>query len=308
LIELHPTRSADLPALSLLFERCFGHGLSPAEWGWKYQQAPGRAASWSARAPDGAVVAHAGALGLPARWQGREVLAWSLVDFAGTTVGGGLRSTLVDLGRRLLAELPGPEDLPWIFGFPSARHFRLGQRTFGYRPLARWHQLEGEIPALEGRGEVELEISDRLRGDWAEELAARLAPHGVRRTAAFLNWRYCARPERYYRFYRLGPAAAPEGLAVFGFHGRTARAAELWLGPELERAAAFAALAADLREVGLERWSFWPPPTSQPTLLDGLGLDPAEEVFCGYRSRLGAPDPAPTGSGFHYAQGDWDVV
>ena len=62
------------------------------------------------------------------------------------TVGRGLRPALVKLGERLLADLPGEGDAPWVFGFPSDRHFRLGERVFGYRPLLTLARLAGPLP------------------------------------------------------------------------------------------------------------------------------------------------------------------
>jgi hypothetical protein len=351
---IRPTTPADLPALSALFADRFGHGLTPEEWHWKYRQIPGEGRSLVAVEPGtGTVLAHAGALALPARWPGGEGPIWQLVDFAGTTRHRGLRAALVDLGRTLLADLPRPGDAPWIFGFPSERHFRLGERVFGYRPLTEIEPLAGELspsppwppsptrtPPARERGEEEkeevsgfsgravvplsreggvrvgegsgvrarLETGD-LFGDWAEAIWERCGGLGVRRSAAFLNWRYYARPQRYYRFYRMfSEGTGEEAFVVFAFVGEEAQAAEAWLPASGQWLDALLAVAADLRASGLRSWRFWP--GLDPGLAAALGLRPTgERQFVGCRGRSsGGPDPAAAAVGFPYSMGDYDLV
>jgi len=309
-IELRPTTEGDLPQLAGLFAERFGHPLMPEEWEWKYRRLPGEGRSAVAVDREGRVLAHAGAVRLPARWHGGEGGIWQLADFVAAPAGSGLRPPLVELGRWLLSDLPGPRDAPWIFGFPSERHFRLGERAFGYLPLARIEERAGDLASVAAekgvRAAPTIEASDHC-GDWAEAAWEACGVLGVRRTAAFLNWRYHSRPGRYYRFYRLGSPEA-EGFAVFAFVGTEARAAELWLprGRGLERA--LPAIAADLLGSGLSSWRFWPPPPAMAGALEGLRLAPAGEVFVGCRGRAGAPDPRPAAAGFHYPMGDWDLA
>jgi Acetyltransferase (GNAT) domain len=325
MLEIRPTRPDDLAGLAALFAESFGHGLSAAEWEWKYRQIPGEARSLVAVA-DGSVVAHAGALALPARWpggKGREGLLWQLVDFAGTTRRRGLRAALVDLGRQLLADLPRPGDAPWIFGFPSERHFKLGERVFGYRPLAEIVPVAGELAPLPSPDStVRIETGDSC-GAWAEAVWEpvwrQCGGLGIRRSAAFLDWRYYARPQRYYRFYRMfsqGPDAL-EGFAVFAFVNDEAWAAEVWLPPAGWWYPSLLAATADLRAAGFRAWRFWPRSLFasglasglDPGLQEALGLRPTgERRFVGCRGRAGGPDPVAAAAGFPYAMGDYDLV
>ena len=301
-----PTTPEDLPALTGFFAERFGHAWEAEDWTWKYRALPGEARSWLATGIDGEILAHAGALRLPARRRGAGTGIWTLVDWAGTSRRG-LRPPLVDLGRRLLADLPRAEDAPWIFGFPSERHFRLGERVFGYRPLADFIELAGDIPA--GAPETALAAGDSA-GDWAEAVWEACGVDGVRRSAAFLNWRYYARPRRYYRFYRL-TSRGVEGLAVFAFVGEEAWAAELWLPPGGEWYSYLLAVAADLRAAGLRRWRFWPPPPDLglEETLARLGLRGAgERRLIGCRGGTGGSDPTEAARGFYYAMGDYDLV
>lgn len=302
MIEIRPTQPEDLPSLSALFSDRFGHGLEADEWEWKYRRLPGESRSLVAL-EGGEVVAHAGALCLPARWRGRELGIWQLVDFAGITRRQGLRSAFVETGRELLRGLPREADAPWIFGFPSERHFRLGERVFGYRPLTFVEELAGEIPKTPSS--VPIETSDSAF-EGVEEIWRRCGVDGVRRSAAFLNWRYWARPRRYYRFYQL-TSGSETGLAVFAFVGEEAWAAEVWLPPSGEWYPSLLAVAADLRASGLRTWKLWPP---VPGALAGqLGLRPSgERRFAGCRGRSEDGDPAAAASGFTYSMGDYDLV
>jgi len=317
MIELRPTRPGDLPSLSSRFEERFGHPLSPEEWDWKYRRLPGEGRSLVAVDGAGAVVAHAGALRLPACWRGGEAGIWQLVDFLGASPQTGLRPALVELGRRLLADIPGEADAPWIFGFPSERHFRLGERVFGYRPLQTVQPLGAPLPQVSEPSVAEIGVGDSC-GPWAEAVWESCGVLGVRRSAAFLNWRYHARPGRYYRFYRLFAAGGSEGegFAVFAFVGTEAWAAELWLPAGGEWYPSMLAVAADLRAAGIEVWRFWPRPGTPPggpdPLLASLGLTSAGEprfIGCrGCRGRPGGPEPALAALGFTYSMGDYDLV
>ena len=340
MIDLRFTEREHLPALSELFEEGFGHPLTPEEWNWKYNQVPGRGRSAVAVDELGRVTAHAGLLGLPARDGRDEGLLWQLVDWVGSTRHAGLRPPLVALGRWFLGHLPPgsdwPEgDLPWNFGFPSPRHLSLGEKLLGYGRLHCFHELRGELtraaaPGAEPPAGLRLESSDRWTGtaEGVERLWDACCPFGVRRTAAFLEWRYWARPGRYYRFYRIQNETGIEGLAVFAFVGKEARAAELWLPPGEGLERALPAVARDLLESGLETWTFWPPATKVAGLgvaaneiagtevisdgydpLSGLGLERGEEVAPGFRPRpVGTDRPPRRVRDFYFAMGDYDLT
>jgi hypothetical protein len=308
-ITIRATVPEDLPLLSALFEDRFGHGLTTEEWHWKYQQLPGMGRSVVAVTAEGNVLAHAGAIGLPAAWNAGPGTAWQLVDFVAARTGGGLRPPLVDLGRHLLGDLPSSSAKRWIFGFPSPRHFRLGERVFGYRPLLELQPLAADLSDREPPPGAWLEVADSVR-DGSVRAWAECGAHGVKRTASFLNWRYYARPVRYYRFYRLASATGGgEGLAVFAFVGTEAWAAELWLPDSGEWYPSMLAIADDLRRSGLTTWRFWPPVSEEGRkLLAVLGLrDSGEPVFVGCRPQAGE-DPQQSAAGFTYSMGDYDVV
>jgi len=298
---------ADEESIDRLYAQSFGHAPPSGYWAWKYAQAPARSRRVVAVDGAGGVVAHAGALAFAARVDGRDADIWQLVDFMGTTARSGLHPPLVAAGRSLLADLPGAEDAPWIFGFPSRRHFRLGERSFGYRPLVDITPLSGELP-LETSGAIAPSaIGDRAPVS-AQEAWRRCDVDGVVRTREFLDWRYWARPGRYYRFYAFGDGGE-DGFAVFAFQSDNALAAEFWMARPEMAPGALLAIAADLRAAGFRAWSFWPPILGlDPEATAALGLAPvADSVFVGIRAPKG-PDPTPMALRFRYAMGDYDLV
>jgi hypothetical protein len=292
----------DEAALASLFEASFGYPPDAGYWEWKYDRLPGKSRSVVAVQPDGRIVAHVGALALPATFEGRSAPLWQLVDFMGSTKGVGLRPPLVVAGHRMLAGLPEAGDFPWIFGFPGERHFRLGSRTFGYRPLRQVEPLAGELPAASARPGALAEVTDSC-GNWAQDVWETCAVPSVQRSPAFLNWRYHARPGRYYRFYRLLSGSA-DGLAVFAFHAQQAVAAELWLPSGQDWLAAMQAVAADLAPMGIRSWAFWPE-ARYDTLFRQLALvSRGDSVRIGCRGEL----VGPVATEFSFSMGDFDLT
>jgi hypothetical protein len=164
---------------------------------------------------------------------------------------------------------------------------------------------EGAIPAAR---DDRVDASDTA-GDWAEAAWEACSVAGVRRTAAFLNWRYCARPERYYRVYRLR-AGGCEGLAVAAFVGTAAWLAELWLPPGADWSGPLLGVAADLRSSGLSTWRAWPQPMGVEQL-QRLGMAPVDEaVPCGCRGGRGSDgaEVVALARSLYYSMGDHDMV
>jgi hypothetical protein len=333
MIEIRPTEPADLVGVDALFQRGFGHGLSRTAWEWKYHALPGDGRTTVAVTTEGEVLAHAGGLALPARWRDddgvvREALMWNTVDFVAGAGGGGLRPPVVPLMFKLMEDMPRPGDAPWVIGFPSARNLRLTERIVKSSHLRRIQQWKGELaPAAErasevageGAAELEMEIGDSCAvgvdggGDqgWVERVWSACGGRGVVRSPAFLNWRYHARPERFYRFYRLRSAVEGqliEGLAVVAFEGSEAAVTELWLPPAGDWRRAVPEIARDLLATGLVRWRLWTPPAGEASLA-GLGLEPDDVVDVVYRGRLGQPleEVRPIADAAYYAMGDHDL-
>ena len=233
---------------------------------------------------------------------------WQLTDWLAARRSPSLRPPLVELGRQMLADLPREGDAPFLYGFPSERHFRLGARVFGYLALLEVPTLAGALPQVAPSGAVEIERGDVAPQD-SEAIWERAGVLGVRRSAEFLNWRYHARPERYYRFYAVR-AGEKRGLMMFAFAGRQVQAAEIWLSDFESWREPLLAVAADLRAAGIDAWSFWEPRDARAREdLAAVGLESTgERVFVGCRGRLGGPDPIAASKGFEVSMGDYDLV
>jgi len=304
---IRPSEPGDQAALDGLFRSRFGHGVSRETLAWKYELAPGRSRSLVAEAAGRGVVAHAGALGLPARAADRTAFLWQVSDVVAARETSGLRPAIVDLLDALFASIPGEEDWPWLFGFPGDRHHRLGERLYGYRPLAPVAELGGNLDRVAAGPPIG--GTDRAE-PWAEEAWRACDVDSVARTVEFLAWRYWSRPDRYYRFYRLEGGAAAPGLVVFAFQGEEARATELWLpgGDPLAYELSLRRVAADLLDSGIDRWTFWGYPAAAPrALADAFGLRPEERVWTmSVRPCRGLPLPA-AATKMRYCLGDYDV-
>ena len=215
----------------------------------------------------------------------------------------GLWPPLVRARPLLLADLPREGDAPWIFGFPSERHFRLGERfsaTGRSRPSRSSPARSRDAGA---RGRRDLKTGDsaatgpRRRGRPAGSTGSAAPPPsstGAISASSPLLPLLPARP------------APVEGFAVFAFVGEEAWAAELWLPPGGEWYPSLLAVAADLRAAGLRRWRFWPPPpgTGWTAFSPPWG---AGRGSAGSSAAAGAPsgadDPVAAAAGFFYAMG-----
>jgi GT2 family glycosyltransferase len=303
-----PARDADTEALVALFARRFDYAVTAEAWRWKYSARVGQILSAVVENDAGEIVAHAGALAQPARWSNGRGLLWQLVDYMGTPAGTGLFPPLVGAGNFLLRQLDGLDSAPFIFGFPSETAFSLGRRRFGYLPLRRVARLAGPLPETTNPAPGLVEWTDRA-GDWAVRAWEACAATGVVRSQEFLDWRYTARPDRYYRFYRLR-AGDCEGFAVFGFHGEDAVAAELWLPGEGDWQSALTAVAVDLRGIGMRTWSFWPPfgPHAESALAS-LGVQPTQDsIFIGLRAHGTEEAAYEAARDVYIGAGDFDMT
>ncbi|MEM7048246.1 MAG: hypothetical protein AAF604_01245 [Acidobacteriota bacterium] len=306
MISFRDTGEAELAGLDALFRDRFGHPFDAESWDWKYRRTPGSAISRVAVDEAGEVLAHAGALAFPAHWRGGSGLLWSVVDIAGRTgKGQGLRPPMLDLLGGILDELPHSGDFPWVTGFPNRRHYQLGRRAFDYVAVATKVPLWGELPTAPPR-QAGAEPQDTCPPE-AEAIWTACDLGGVVRSGTFLNWRYYARPSRYYRFYRLSSGSLM-GLAVFAFVGPEAWAAELWLPAGGDWYDALLAVAGDLRRAGIERWRFWPSADAvQQRVLERLSLRkvPKEETLVCWQ---GPVDRALSDFGLYFSMGDHDAV
>jgi hypothetical protein len=276
--------SADSPGIRRLFARAFEKEMTPEEWSWKFE-----------RNPDGwfGVVAEAGGeiVGNYAGWGMRfllddaERLVYALGDIATnpSVRSLGRRSVFRAMTESFFAEVEGRRHIPFCFGFPSARHGRLSRYVIHSRTIRPIVEKRVPLaafpppPADAGSGDF---VDERFDPLWAEVSSRAGAARAVRDRAR-VNWRFHARPDRWYRMvWREGP----QGLlawAVLSVLGENALVAD-HVGRDADGSdlpALFAAAAAEAGRLGARRLVFWRTPGPAGSVIDSL---PGESEPAGF--------------------------
>lgn len=263
---VRPATPSDSASICELFTRVFGRRMSEAEWRWKYLDNPDGWAAVVAES-EGRLVGHFGGWPFRALIAGRETIVYSLVDVATLPEArslGGRRPVLVAMAEALF-EILGPTGTPFGFGFPSPRHLKIGESLIGYREHFPVRELRFELastpasPRIEVRtGEIADEAFDPL---WKASVSV-LNQACLVRDRRRVNWRYHARPDRYYRMVTLAGAGEDVAWGVLGVTGEQALVMDYLARPPLEEIFRdlVRALEAEARAMGARRLVFWEPP------------------------------------------------
>jgi hypothetical protein len=260
---VRPAAAADVPGIRALHARVFGSEMSEPEWVWKFEKNPdGRFGTVAVS--DGRIVANYAGWGARFLVGGAPALVYVVGDVAtdpsvrALGVGRGAYRTTADA---FYAAVAGR--VPFCVGFPNDRALAISHRLVGsrtIRPIRRvFADLDdfGPPPASAGSGDFVDESFDPL---W--ETAARFLTHAAVRDRARVNWRFHARPGRYYRMVWWKEGGAQRGWAVLSVDGGEALVAD-FLGSDPEGrdlAPLFAAAAEEARRMGARRLVFWETP------------------------------------------------
>ena len=281
--EVRAATAADAPGIRALFEGVFRAPLSAEEWSWKFERDPD---GWYGvvAVVDGRVVGNYAGWGMRFLLDGRECLLYAVGDVATEpTVRalGGRRTVFREMAEAFYARVF--PDVPFCFGFPGERHRHVSERIVGSRTLRpvvlRKAPVEafGAAPSDAGSGELVDEAFDPL---W--EAARRTFTHGAVRDRRRVNWRFHARPTRYYRMVWRRQGGELVSWAVLSVFGKEATVAD-FLGREPDGAdlpGLFAAAAAEARRLGADTLVFWETPGG-PGRAPIAGL-PGERVDAGF--------------------------
>ncbi len=260
--EVRLARAEDSAGIRRLFERTFRSELSEAEWRWKFLQNPD---GWHGVVGlvDGVIVGNYAGWAMRFLFDGQPQLLYSVGDVATDpsvrALGGrrGIYRAMADL----FYEKVGP-DVPCCFGFPNARALHVGERIAGTRKLfdigLRKVPVEafGPPPPDAVAGDSVDEAFDSLWG-----AGRRTFSHGVVRDRVRVNWRFHARPSRYYRMVWRRQGTELSGWAVLSVVGEEATVAD-YLGREPDGSdlpPLFAAAADEARRLNARRLVFWEP-------------------------------------------------
>ncbi len=251
----------DAPGIRRLFARVFGIEMPAAEWDWKFASNPD---GWlgTVAVSGGEIVGNYAGWAMRFRLEGNEKLVYSVGDVAtdpsARALGGrrGVYRSMADL----FYEIAAARGVPFCFGFPNARAHEISNRIVGTRtlfPVRERHVPCDAFPAAPddaGAGDF---VGEEFDGLW--ESASRFLTDAPVRDRARANWRFHARPTRYYRMVWRAGGGRLDGWAVLSVVGEQALVADFLSGrpdgadlPDL-----FAAAAAEARRLGARRLVFW---------------------------------------------------
>ncbi len=258
-VAVRPYRPDDFGALQRLFRRAFESELPEDLWRWKYERSPFRHLGVVGE-KDGLVVAYYGGWVWRIRGAGRVLEALALNDTMTDPAVrmAGRHPILVPLHEAVLS-FAREQGVGSYGGFPNPRAARFGSRFLGYR-YERLLRLQASAESLVAPLPAGLSVTiGQTFGEGHDRLASRIhALPGFRteRSRDVLNWRFHARPDRYYGVYEVEGRDGPEAYAVVSTVGPLALLVDLQ-APGESRSPALAALlsavAADLVPRGISQ-------------------------------------------------------
>ena len=247
----------DAPGIRDLFGRIFGRPMTPDEWRWKYPDNPD---GWIATVAelDGRIVGHYGGWPLRARIGGDERTIVSVGDVATDPAIrhlGGRRNAFRSMAEELFARLR-LLGVPFVFGFPNARALAAGARLLGYRAEFPVRTIAYDVaPGLPPTGTAREWAPESYDVLWERARAA--LPTGLVRDRRRLNWRYHARPDRWYRFVSVRDGDADVACGVLSVTGEEALVVEAILSDDAAADCLFDALVGEASALGATRLVFW---------------------------------------------------
>jgi hypothetical protein len=262
-----PYCADDERAVLDLWRLAFGKDLDTELWRWKYVDNPFGMRILVCRDPTtgSAVVVYSG-VPYRARWNHREVEIVQLMDIMSHP---DVRKTgLFIKAAEVFFELFAGGDSVLYYGVPGRYHFDIGAKYLDYSELPSGvAYLRGPTRELARPGGF-LSYSVRLIDRASTELdrvwtaVAGHYPLAAVRDAAFVDWRFFRNPQREYRVYLVhtGITRRPQGFAVVGVDGGTARLVDVVMPPDKGMIAALSGrLAADLVARDVDHIETWLP-------------------------------------------------
>ena len=262
--EVRAATAEDSPGVRSLFEKVFGAAMSEEEWRWKFALDPD---GWYGvvGVRDGEIVGNYSGWGMQFLLDGEPRLLYSVGDVATDPAVRGLggRRGVYRAMADAFYDATDRRRVPFCFGFPNSRALRVSERIVGSRTLFPVRCVEVPVEAFPSppgdmdAGEFVGESFDRF---W--ESARRTVSHAVVRDRARVNWRFHARPNRYYRLVWRTQGGAMTAWAATCVTGPLATVVD-FLGSERDGAdlpSLFAAAAAEARRLGARRLVFWSTP------------------------------------------------
>jgi len=250
--------AADSTPIRDLFTRTFGRVMTPQEWSWKYPDNPDGWIAFVAEV-DGRIVGHYGGWPIRTIIGGGEALIFAIGDVAtdrSVRHLGGRHNVFRSMADAMFGHLRA-DGAPFAFGFPNPRALAAGERMLGYRPEFPVREVVYEIGAPpQGKGTASESLGEGYDDLWRRVVDS--LETGVVRDRRRMNWRYHARPDRYYRFVALsGSRPGPVACGVLSVVGEEALVTDA-VAESGDTALALAdALESEAAAMGARRLVFW---------------------------------------------------
>lgn len=262
--QIREATAGDAPGVRRLFARVFGIEMPAEEWRWKFERDPD---GWFGIVAvlDGEIVGNYAGWAMRFLLKGAEGILYSVGDVAtdpAVRALGGRRGVYRSMAGAFY-EAVGSRGVPFCFGFPNARALEASHRLVGSRTLfpVRERLVPCEAfpppPPDAGAGDFVTETFDPL---WTA--ASGFLVEAAVRDRARANWRFHARPTRYYRMVWRETAGRTRTWAVLSVVGENALVAD-YLGERPDGSdlpALFAAAAGEAARMGARRLVFWETP------------------------------------------------
>lgn len=282
--EVRAATAADAPGIRRLFTRTFGTEMPPEEWSWKFERDPD---GWfgTVAVADGEIAGTYLGWGMRFLLDGLETLLYSVGDVAtdrSVRSLGGRHGVYHRMADAFYEEIRS-RGVPFCFGFPNPRALEISHRLVGSRTLFPVRQLvfpvDGFPPSPLGAAAGE-SVGESFDGLWSA--SAGFLTHAAVRDRARANWRFHARPTRYYRMVWLEESGAMRAWAALSVVGPEALVADHLCfsagGDELSPL--FSACAAEARRLGARRLVFWETPSGPArAVLARLAGEPRDAGF-----------------------------
>ena len=278
--EVRRATEADAEGIRVLFAGAFGRPMSAEEWRWKYPENPD---GWIAIVAEreGRIVGHYGGWPLRAVVGGVERTIVSVGDVATEPAVrhlGGRRNVFRSMAEELFSRLRA-DGVPFVFGFPNARALEAGARLLGYRAEFPVREVSFRIaPPFAERGISSDSVGPSHDALW--ESVKRNLGSGLVRDRRRVNWRYHARPDRYYRFVTVTGEGGDRAWGALSVVGEVALVVDLLVAGESHTASLLEALKAEAHGMGARRLVFWETPGGPLARFSegGVAKEPAAAV------------------------------
>jgi hypothetical protein len=286
--------------------------MTEAEWAWKFDWNPDGGFATVAVA-GGAIVGNYAGCGASFLVGGRPALVYFVGDVAtdpsARSLGGrhGAYRTMADA---FYAALVGR--VPFCLGFPNDRALTISHRLVGTQTVVPIRHVRVDAARF-GRAPAGVESSDSVDEafDSLWEDASRAIAFGAVRDRTRVNWRFHARPNRYYRMVWWKERGSMRGWAALSVSGERALVAD-FLGRDPAGAdlpALFAAAASEAGRMGARELVFWETPGGPAR--DLIAQLPGERESAGYSmiARVLEPDRFDgLAGGLHLVPSLYDLV